>query len=85
VNKKQLKRGLYSVEIVESKIDNFKKWLIRFHGVATKYLQSYLMWFVVMNKYLKDMIDPDIGRLPKLVITRQMGVGQVLEINEIKI
>jgi len=66
VNKKQLKRGLYSVEIVESKIDNFKKWLIRFHGVATKYLQSYLMWFVVMNKYLKDMIDPDIGRLLNL-------------------
>jgi len=66
VNKKEIKRGLYSVEIVEGKIDNFKKWLIRFHGVATKYLQSYLMWFVVMNKYLKDKIDPDIGRLLNL-------------------
>ena len=66
VNKKEIKRGLYSVEIVESKIDNFKKWLSRFHGVATKYLQSYLMWFVVMNKYLKDKIDPDIGRLLNL-------------------
>ncbi|MDI6832291.1 MAG: hypothetical protein QMD02_00395, partial [Bacteroidales bacterium] len=66
VNKKQIKRGLYSVEIIESKIDNFKKWLSRFHGVATKYLQSYLMWFVVMNKYLKDLIDPDIGRLLNL-------------------
>ncbi|NLY23324.1 MAG: IS1595 family transposase, partial [Bacteroidales bacterium] len=66
VNKKQIKRGLYSVEIIESKIDNFKKWLSRFHGVATKYLQSYLMWFVVMNKYLKDKIYPDIGRLLNL-------------------
>ena len=65
-NKKQVKYGLYSVEIVESKIDNYKTWLSRFHGVATKYLQSYLMWFVVMNKYLKDMIDPDIGRLLNL-------------------
>ncbi|HPU47534.1 MAG TPA: hypothetical protein PLQ91_07935, partial [Bacteroidales bacterium] len=51
---------------IESKIDNFKKWLSRFHGVATKYLQSYLMWFVVMNKYLKDKIYPDIGRLLNL-------------------
>jgi len=25
-----------------------------------------LMWFVVMNKYLKDMIDADTGRLLNL-------------------
>ncbi|HOV56123.1 MAG TPA: IS1595 family transposase, partial [Bacteroidales bacterium] len=66
VNKRQLKRGIYSVKIVESKISDFKTWLSRFHGVATKYLQSYLMWFVVMNKYLKELIDPDIGRLLNL-------------------
>jgi len=53
-------------EIVENKISDFKTWLSRFHGVATKYLQSYLMWFVIMNKYLKELIDSDIGRLLNL-------------------
>jgi len=24
------------------------------------------MWFVIMNKYLKELIDPDIGRLLNL-------------------
>jgi hypothetical protein len=66
VNKRQIKRGIYSVKIVESKISDFKTWLSRFHGVATKYLQSYLMWFVIMNKYLKELIEPDIGRLLNL-------------------
>jgi len=66
VNKRQIKRGIYSVKIVENKISDFKTWLSRFHGVATKYLQSYLMWFVIMNKYLKELIDPDIGRLLNL-------------------
>ena len=66
VNKRQIKRGIYSVKIVENKISDFKTWLSRFHGVATKYLQSYLMWFVIMNKYLKELIDSDIGRLLNL-------------------
>jgi transposase-like protein len=66
VNKRQVKRGIYSVKIVEEKIKDFKVWLCRFHGVATKYLQSYLMWFVITNKYLKDLIEPDIGRLLNL-------------------
>ncbi|HXK91978.1 MAG TPA: hypothetical protein PLA75_07895, partial [Bacteroidales bacterium] len=66
VNKRQIKRGIYSVKIVESKISDFKTWLSRFHGVATKYLQSYLMWFVIMSKYLKELIYPDIGRLLNL-------------------
>ncbi len=45
---------------------DLKVWMSRFHGVATKYLQSYLMWFVIMNKYLKELIDQDIGRLLNL-------------------
>ncbi len=32
VNKKQIKRGIYSVNKVESKISDFKTWLSRFHG-----------------------------------------------------
>jgi len=39
---------------------------MKFRGVATKYLQNYLMWFVVMNKYLKNKVESDIGRLLNL-------------------
>jgi len=57
---------VYSVKIAEKKINNFLVWMMRFRGVATKYLQNYLMWFVVMNKYLKDEVESDIGRLLNL-------------------
>ena len=57
---------IYSVNVAEKKITNFLVWMMRFRGVATKYLQNYLMWFVVMNKYLKDKLESDIGRLLNL-------------------
>jgi len=57
---------VYSVNIAEKKINNFLVWMMRFRGVATKYLQNYLMWFVVMNKYLKNNVESDIGRLLNL-------------------
>jgi len=58
--------AIYSVNVAEKKITNFLVWMMRFRGVATKYLQNYLMWFVVMNKYLKDKVESDIGRLLNL-------------------
>jgi transposase-like protein len=58
--------AVYSLNIAEKKINNFLIWMMRFRGVATKYLQNYLMWFVVMNKYLKDKVESDIGRLLNL-------------------
>jgi transposase-like protein len=57
---------IYSVNVAEKKITNFLVWMMRFRGVATKYLQNYLMWFVVMNKYLKNNVESDIGRLLNL-------------------
>jgi len=71
-SKKILVRGktkgltVYSLKIAEKKINNFLVWMTKFRGVATKYLQNYLMWFVVMNKYLKDEVQSDIGRLLNL-------------------
>ncbi len=58
--------SIYSVNVAEKKITNFLVWMMRFRGVATKYLQNYLMWFVVMNRYLKDKVESDIGRLLNL-------------------
>jgi protease II len=66
VRRKTKGLAIYSVNIVEKKITNFLVWMMRFRGVATKYLQNYLMWFVVMNKYLKANVESDIGRLLNL-------------------
>jgi hypothetical protein len=53
-------------QVVDKHINDFKVWLRRFRGVATKYLQSYLMWFVITHKYLTSEIESDIGRLLNL-------------------
>jgi len=66
VRRKTKGLAIYSVNVAEKKITNFLFWMMRFRGVATKYLQNYLMWFVVMNKYLKDKVESDIGRLLNL-------------------
>ncbi|MDI3545976.1 MAG: hypothetical protein PWP68_1393, partial [Rikenellaceae bacterium] len=66
VRRKTKGLAVYSVNIVEKKITDFLIWMLRFRGVATKYLQNYLMWFVVMNKYLKADVESDIGRLLNL-------------------
>jgi transposase-like protein len=57
---------VYSTQVAEKKIKGLHIWMSKFRGVATKYLQNYLMWFVVMNKYLKDEVVSDIGRLLNL-------------------
>ena len=66
VRRKNKGLAIYSANVAEKKITNFLVWMMRFRGVATKYLQNYLMWFVVMNKYLKDKVESDIGRLLNL-------------------
>jgi transposase-like protein len=66
VRRKTKGLAVYSVNVAEKKITDFLIWMMRFRGVATKYLQNYLMWFVVMNKYLKDEVESDIGRLLNL-------------------
>jgi transposase-like protein len=66
VRRKTKGLAIYSVNVAEKKISNFLVWMMRFRGVATKYLQNYLMWFVVMNKYLKNNVESDIGRLLNL-------------------
>jgi transposase-like protein len=58
--------AVYSTQVAEKKIKNLLIWMSRFRGVATKYLQNYLMWFMVMNKYLKDEVVSDVGRLLNL-------------------
>ena len=37
-------RGAYHLQNVNAYHSRFKNWLLRFHGVATKYLSNYLGW-----------------------------------------
>jgi transposase-like protein/IS1 family transposase len=37
--------GIYHIQNVNSYHSRLKEWMIHFHGVATKYLLNYLIWF----------------------------------------
>lgn len=50
INLQQIKRGkrkegIYHIQHVNSFHSRLKTWMLRFKGVATKYLSSYLSWF----------------------------------------
>ena len=48
----------FDVETVKVVSHMFKQWLKRFRGVATKYLQNYIKWFLHKLKYRNhDLID----------------------------
>ncbi|MDQ0914615.1 transposase-like protein [Paenibacillus sp. V4I5] len=42
---KQRVKGVYHIQNVNSYHSRLKRWINRFNGVATKYLQHYLAWF----------------------------------------
>jgi transposase-like protein len=43
--KQRVKKGIYHIQHVNNFHNRLKKWMIRFQGVATKYLDNYLYWF----------------------------------------
>jgi IS1 family transposase len=57
-------KGLYHIQNVNNYHSRLKRWMARFNGVASKYLNFYLAWFryLDMNSYekttsnLKEMI-----------------------------
>ncbi|BBU38899.1 hypothetical protein APP_11910 [Aeribacillus pallidus] len=46
------KKGIYHIQNVNGYHTRLKKWMNRFQGVATKYLDNYLFWhrFLELNK-----------------------------------
>ena len=57
-------KGIYHIQNVNSYHQRLKKWIDRFNGVASKYLDNYLAWFKFLDmegngdsvKSLKDML-----------------------------
>jgi transposase-like protein len=45
----------YNTDRIESQVSNWEKWMSKFHGVATKYLRNYLLWFdFIINSQHKE-------------------------------
>ncbi len=42
-------KGLYHIQNVNNYHSRLKRWMQRFNGVATKYLQNYLVWFAFLD------------------------------------
>ena len=47
--------GSYHIQIVNAYISRLKKWMMRFKGVATKYLASYLGWRRMIEREGDDL------------------------------
>lgn len=48
--KQRVKKGIYHIQHVNNFHNRLKKWMERFQGVATKYLDNYLCWFRWLDK-----------------------------------
>jgi transposase-like protein len=46
---KEHTRGIYHVQNVNAYASRLKRWMVRFHGVSTKYLESYLGWMRILD------------------------------------
>lgn len=49
--KKKFRTQYYDVQTARALYKKFAAWMERFVGVATKYLQNYMKWFMVMMNY----------------------------------
>lgn len=54
---KEHTRGVYHVQNVNAYASRLKRWMVHFHGVSTKYLESYLGWRRILDRH--KGIKPD--------------------------
>ena len=55
--KEYVKKGIYHVQHVNQTASELNKWMRRFNGVSTKYLQNYLNWFAI-DKLIEESQNP---------------------------
>jgi transposase-like protein len=84
VRTKKRKRGIYNTATVKAKSENFTKWIYgKFRGVATKYLQNYIMWYVVRSKYLSNEVISNTGRMLNLASSDRQAWYEYFRISKI--
>lgn len=59
------KEGIYHIQHINAFHSNLKNWIIRFKGVATKYLANYLYWFKWMQLFKNEK---DAAKSKSLII-----------------
>jgi transposase-like protein len=64
--------GVYHIQNVNAYDSRLKNWIRRFHGVATKYLDSYLGWFRTLDRSI------DTGLQPPSLLAMALGGRPVL-------
>ncbi len=66
-------KGAYHIQNVNAYHSRFKNWLIRFHGVATKYLPNYLGWNRSLEQHrefsTESLFNVALGQFPQLTRT----------------
>jgi transposase-like protein len=84
VGAKKKKRGIYSTAIVKAKAEEFVKWIYsKFRGVATKYLQNYIMWYVAISKYLSGDVISNTGRILNLASSDRSAWYEYFRVSKI--
>ena len=63
--------GVYHIQNVNAYDSRLKNWIRRFHGVATRYLDSYLGWFRTLDR------SPTTGLLPASLLALALGSRSV--------
>lgn len=74
VSKGQRVRGPWHVQNVNAYVSRLRGWMQRFKGVATKYLDSYLGWFRLLDRSAPK------GPQPSLVLQASIGNQSVTSI-----
>jgi transposase-like protein len=66
-------KGAYHLQNVNAYHSRFKGWLLRFHGVATKYLSNYLGWYHAIELHSKHpteiWLNAALGNFQHLTVT----------------
>lgn len=52
--------GVYHVQNVNAYDSRLKGWMQRFHGVATRHLESYLGWFRAIDRAANGLLNPSL-------------------------
>jgi transposase-like protein len=61
-DRKYVIRGLYHIQNVNGLHSRLKQWIIRFKGVATKYLDNYLAWFLFIDSHSNESTKHNIKK-----------------------
>jgi transposase-like protein len=88
IKNKKSKNDLYGLTAIEKHTGIFVNWInYKFRGVASKYLQSYIMWYIIKHKYLLNKLIEDVGRMLNLASSDRQAwyVYRELRLNPILI